>query len=582
MRQQEASGEAAPPGAGTNVWEERRWVLTWHWLFAGALAMGSAWTLLDGGAPWRERLVTLALAGALAAWYGVMVAAHPQWWERARPMGLYLVVATALLVLLLRREPNYFILIFSFYPQALMLLPGRLGYAALAALALLLPWAAGAYELASISPTDFVGVAGNVGLALLIGFFVSAIAQQSEQRREMIVTLERARADLARAADGNARLLARARADAEQQAALYRAAAAVGAARTPRAVVKAVGQHLGEEGLDRVALLATGLGGEARVVAAWERPGLPPLPAALPLPGPPPAGREPRWLAAGSLPAAERQRLAALGIAGMALLPLGGDGTVLLLASAAAGHPGGRALRAYRTIAPQVALALDNQRLLAEARYSGILEERQRMAREIHDTIAQGLTGVVTQLEAAEGAWAGQPAALGRHLEAAKRIARESLAEARRSVWALRPQPLERQRLPDALAQVAERWSRDTGVAATVVVTGPAGPLHQEVEAALLRVAQEALANAGKHASASRVSVTLSYMEDLVSLDVRDDGVGFDPEALRHPPGAHRGGFGLTAMRERLARLAGTLEVESAPGRGTAIAASVPTGGSRG
>ena len=167
--------------------------------------------------------------------------------------------------------------------------------------------------------------------------------------------------------------------------------------------------------------------------------------------------------------------------------------------------------------------------LLTQAREAGAGDERQRMAREIHDTLAQGLTGIITQLEAAQQT--ASDAERERRIDNAKRLARDSLAEARRSVQALRPQALEDSRLPEALAAEVTRWSATSGVAAEVETTGEARALHPEVEVTLLRVAQEALANVAKHAGASRAGVTLSYMEDVVTLDVRDDGVGFTPKA---------------------------------------------------
>jgi signal transduction histidine kinase len=261
--------------------------------------------------------------------------------------------------------------------------------------------------------------------------------------------------------------------------------------------------------------------------------------------------------------------------------------------------------------------------LLAQAREAGVLDERQRMAREIHDTLAQGLTGIITQLEAA--GQAGKSAEQWRHhFDSANRLARESLSEARRSVHALQPEPLEMARLPDALAEVADRWSARSGVAVQVTTTGRAQPMRPEIEVALLRTAQEALANVARHARASRVGLTLSYMDDEIALDIRDDGVGFEPSgaggldgaAPGHAPAVggqgaiptesgpvpgeggsvpvewgperggrrslngsagHRGeGFGLTAMRQRVEGLAGTLEIESEIGTGTAISASVP------
>ena len=218
--------------------------------------------------------------------------------------------------------------------------------------------------------------------------------------------------------------------------------------------------------------------------------------------------------------------------------------------------------------------------LLTQAREAGAGDERQRMAREIHDTLAQGLTGIVTQLEAAQQT--GSDDERERRISNAKRLARDSLAEARRSVQALRPQALENSRLPEALADEVARWSATSGVAGEMETTGEARLLHPEIEVTLLRVAQEALANVAKHAGATRAGVTLSYMEDVVSLDVRDDGAGFTvTESNGHLNGESNGnpasgGFGLIAMRQRVSRLAGQLEIESEPGAGTAVSASLP------
>lgn len=228
------------------------------------------------------------------------------------------------------------------------------------------------------------------------------------------------------------------------------------------------------------------------------------------------------------------------------------------------------------------------ERLLARAREAGVLDERARMAREIHDTLAQGLTGIITQLQAAEHADA-EPAERHRHVEAAIRLARESLSEARRSVHALRPEPLETARLSEALADVAARWSALHEIDVRVTTTGTARSLRPETEVGLLRTAQEALANVAKHAHATRVGVTLSYLHDEVALDVRDDGQGFDPDRLADPATAAEakdahtgedhvpsGGFGLIAMRQRIEALSGRLQIESEPGAGTAISACVP------
>jgi signal transduction histidine kinase len=230
------------------------------------------------------------------------------------------------------------------------------------------------------------------------------------------------------------------------------------------------------------------------------------------------------------------------------------------------------------------------QLLLTQAREAGVSDERQRMAREIHDTLAQGLTGIITQLQAAEQ-FADDQALWRRHFQAATRLARESLSEARRSVHALRPEALEAARLGEALAGVAERWSALHGTGVQVTTTGTARPMPPEVDVALLRTAQEALANVAKHARATKVGLTLSYMENEVALDVRDDGRGFEPDRFGDggdPPGVGDdgprcpdagvpgGGFGLVAMRQRIESLSGTLQVESEPGAGTAVSACIP------
>ncbi len=211
--------------------------------------------------------------------------------------------------------------------------------------------------------------------------------------------------------------------------------------------------------------------------------------------------------------------------------------------------------------------------LVAQAHEAGVLDERQRMAREIHDTIAQGLTGVITQIEAAEQS-RGDEGELSRHLQLASGIARDSLAEARRSVQAIRPGPLADTRLPEALAEVAVAWSDASGVAVEVRTTGDPQPLHPDVEITLLRATQEALANIAKHAIATRAAVTLSFMDRSIVLDVRDDGAGFKADEP-----VREGHYGLAAMRQRVEDVDGVMEVESSPGDGTAIAVTITTEG---
>jgi len=211
--------------------------------------------------------------------------------------------------------------------------------------------------------------------------------------------------------------------------------------------------------------------------------------------------------------------------------------------------------------------------LAAAEREGGRLAERQRLARDIHDTLAQGFVSIVLQLQAAEAELPADAAEARGHLERARRTARDNLAEARRLVWDLRPEALSAAPLGEALGRLAGRVAEETGLAATATVTGTPQPLSPDAEVTLLRVTQEALANVTRHASAGRVAVTLSYMDGEAALDVRDDGSGFTPAADGFGP---NGGLGLRGMRERVEALGGRLAVETAPGRGTTIAVTVP------
>ncbi|GHC46025.1 histidine kinase [Streptomyces flavofungini] len=210
--------------------------------------------------------------------------------------------------------------------------------------------------------------------------------------------------------------------------------------------------------------------------------------------------------------------------------------------------------------------------LLLQAREAGVADERRRLAAEIHDTIAQGLTGIIAQLQVVANTPDQELAR--EHLDRATALARHSLGEARRSVHNLAPVALEHDSLPKALRKTVREWGDRTGVRADFTVTGTGKPLHEEVEATLLRIVEEALSNAARHAAPTRVGVTLSYMAGEVALDVRDDGRGFDPLAL--PARTRTGGFGLRGMRARAERIAGALSVESESGGGTAVSARVP------
>jgi signal transduction histidine kinase len=213
---------------------------------------------------------------------------------------------------------------------------------------------------------------------------------------------------------------------------------------------------------------------------------------------------------------------------------------------------------------------------LAEAeRKAGILSERQRLAHEIHDTLAQGFISIVIHLEAAEQALAAaEIQTADKHLAQARNTARESLEQARRVVADLQPEPLAQASLPEAITHVVEKWHERCGVTAVTTITGQTQPLPSNIEVTLLRAVQEALANIHKHARASDVQVTLSYMEDVVILDIQDNGVGLNGETA--VPDERRGGFGLTAMRERVAQLDGSVLIESEPNEGTTLVVSIP------
>lgn len=221
-------------------------------------------------------------------------------------------------------------------------------------------------------------------------------------------------------------------------------------------------------------------------------------------------------------------------------------------------------------------LEIAQRDLAAAERQAGILQERQRMAQEIHDTLAQDFTSIILQLEAAEQALLGDShAALG-HVQQSREMARLGLAEARRLVQALQPAPLEKASLPEALERTSARWAQESGIKLNFLITGTPRSLHPEVEVTLLRAMQEALANVQKHSGAHEANVTISYLEDQVVLDVHDDGIGFDPQVVTHLPAGSQGGFGLHSMRQRAIQCGGQVIVESRTGQGTTVAVQIP------
>lgn len=201
---------------------------------------------------------------------------------------------------------------------------------------------------------------------------------------------------------------------------------------------------------------------------------------------------------------------------------------------------------------------------------AGAMAEREHLAREMHDTLAQGFTSIITLTQAVESELGTDPAAARRHLELTRRTAMDNLAETRAMVAARGPVLLEDDDLEEALQRLADRFGAELGITAEAEVTGPARPLPGDVQVCLLRTAQEALANVRKHAGAENVRVRLAYTDVGVSLGVHDDGRGF---------GADRAvqGTGLANMHRRAHDLGGVLDVESTPGGGTTVRLSLAT-----
>nr|WP_154923026.1 sensor histidine kinase [Microbacterium testaceum] len=218
-------------------------------------------------------------------------------------------------------------------------------------------------------------------------------------------------------------------------------------------------------------------------------------------------------------------------------------------------------------------LIATRDRLAAAEREQGVLAERARLAREIHDTVAQGLSSIQMLLYAAERADATSPGI--EHVRLARRTAADGLAEARRFIRELAPPSLD-SGLGPALERLAQGWSAREGVDVAVDVAREVA-LPMDAQTALLRIAQGALANVAQHARAGRVGIRLDASDDAVRLRVADDGDGFDPRGGA-VGASETDSFGLRAMRERVDQLDGRLDVVSAPGAGTSITVTLPAG----
>jgi len=204
--------------------------------------------------------------------------------------------------------------------------------------------------------------------------------------------------------------------------------------------------------------------------------------------------------------------------------------------------------------------------LMRVEREAGRLTERQRLARDIHDTLAQHFTSIIMHLSAAKHT---NPQSVQSEVQQAEDAAREGLDEIRRIVWDMQPEQIEKASLVEAVEELAARWSAENSVQVRMKVTGTPRSLTSSAETALLRISQEAMHNINKHAQAKNVNITFSFMEDIFVMDIADDGLGFEPSKITN-------GFGMKTMRDRAEELSGTLTIESERGRGTAIAVSLP------
>jgi two-component system, NarL family, sensor kinase len=233
-------------------------------------------------------------------------------------------------------------------------------------------------------------------------------------------------------------------------------------------------------------------------------------------------------------------------------------------------------VRLAEAIADTAALAVENARLYAQSRELATAEERNRLAREIHDTIAQGLTAVTYHLEVADELL-DDPQRIADAREKIYRgleLTRANLEEARRSVLDLRATALQDQTLPEALNRLLTSASQEHGFEGHFRSQGVEERLPSHLEAGFYRISQELLSNIGKHAHATQVDMTFRRVNGSVTLTVADDGVGFDLDQPRTP--GMSGGFGLVGLRERVALLRGALQIDSAPDEGTSVRVTVP------
>lgn len=223
-----------------------------------------------------------------------------------------------------------------------------------------------------------------------------------------------------------------------------------------------------------------------------------------------------------------------------------------------------------QALAHQATLAAELTRLTEQVKQSAIVNERNRMAREIHDTLAQTFTGIVMQLEAAKSALPNRVDVAQARIHRASEIARQGLAQARQSVHALRSGNVESRDLPIALQQLVKQMTEGIAVQSDIRIEGTPRPLPTDIEENLLRIGQEALTNAIRHANAQTIRLTLLFEDSTVHLHIVDDGQGFDPNQS-----ISSSGFGIIGMQERSHIIRGEFLLNSKPGQGTCITVSV-------
>lgn len=268
-----------------------------------------------------------------------------------------------------------------------------------------------------------------------------------------------------------------------------------------------------------------------------------------------------------------RARLIELGVVTILVIPMSigsrVDGAVGIRFTSRRSF-GAQEIELAQALVNQAMLSMQLTKLSAQSREAAVIAERNRMARDIHDTLAQGLTGVIVQLEAAADAQArGLMVETDTHIARASGMARESLTEARRSVRALRPIELDDGNLCDALEALIRKMTAGTTVNAAFALEGTPAKLPSEWEDNLLRAVKEVLTNVLRHSHASDFNARIAFKSSEVQLDLRDNGCGFDPDGKFD-------GFGLLGVHERVATMRGRLSLKSRLGQGTHYSISVP------